>query len=372
MSGFRSSPYVHPLKEKGDPFLQVLLTDLELSRNGDGAVLEVRFDRDTPSVSQRVGRIDIKARVSDFEKEARRWQNHLDDFMLRGVEQKLRFGSEDFPFRYGGGGGLPVLHVASTENTKREPHYCMFFRDVDPIGWNIANGGSSTLAELLDPDLVIEREFREELILSNPDKRLLYVYDEPASKAVDLHEIEAAYRVWHQHFPRLDFASYDKAVIPLRWDDGPDEVRVEFDGEVHTTTGCFLNINGLDYGIEIERVAHVDVDRDLVVCDGELAQGGLLNQIVGLFPVDRVNEMVLGGEATHFLPDRVFFSGIERDVNEMETIVGEYLATVGPRWREADYRIWDEAIRKGTKYDLCPPTRTIVRRYAGISTKGTE
>jgi len=42
---------------------------------------------------------------------------------------------------------------------KEEEYYCLFYRDIFPVGWNIANGGSDNNEELLNPLLTIERSF---------------------------------------------------------------------------------------------------------------------------------------------------------------------------------------------------------------------
>ena len=46
-----------------------------------------------------------------------------------------------FPFRFGNGGTLPVVRLADRD------YYSLFYREVAPIGWNIANGGAESAAE---------------------------------------------------------------------------------------------------------------------------------------------------------------------------------------------------------------------------------
>jgi hypothetical protein len=47
----------------------------------------------------------------------------------------LHFKDPLFPFRYASGGVLPILRIG------RKEFFCFFYRDIDPVGWNIANGG---------------------------------------------------------------------------------------------------------------------------------------------------------------------------------------------------------------------------------------
>jgi len=54
-------------------------------------------------------------------------------------------------------------------------YYCLFYREIAPVGWNIANGGAESVAELLDPLATIERELREELIIVEPAAGHRYV-----------------------------------------------------------------------------------------------------------------------------------------------------------------------------------------------------
>lgn len=67
---------------------------------------------------------------------------------------------ENFPFRYASGGTLPILRMEG------QGYYCFFYRDIFPIGWNIANGGCCTREELLNPQMTIERELYRLFYLS--------------------------------------------------------------------------------------------------------------------------------------------------------------------------------------------------------------
>jgi hypothetical protein len=369
---FRESPYVGNLKDMENEFLQVILRHFTLERSGEGAVLNVRFDNDTPSITRRAAKADVKSRIPDFDNRARDLQRQLDDFLLRAKGETLAI--DTFPFRFVSGGSLPVLRFLSggTKEDERsaKSYYCLFFRDVDPIGWNIANGGSDSRTELLDPPVVIERELREELIIVNLRKRIRYVFGDDLNKPLNLPEFEAARKVWKRHFPQLDFPAFDEVTIPLRWGKGPDVLHTEMHSgtfhESHAVEDCYLNINALDFGIEIDRVAHIDLDRDAIICDGELSGGDLLNQVVGLFDVEGMNERVLDGDSTGFEPDRIFFSGVERNPKDIDKVVEEYLLHARTcHWQPADRALWESTPRE-RRYDVCPVTRRIIARHARI------
>jgi hypothetical protein len=61
--------------------------------------------------------------------------------------------------RWASGGILPIA------NFEGRDWVVLFFRDIEPIGWNVGNGASETLAEFDDLNELLTREFAEELML---------------------------------------------------------------------------------------------------------------------------------------------------------------------------------------------------------------
>ncbi len=71
------------------------------------------------------------------------------------------FEDKHFPFRYANGGVLPIIKI------KKKDYFCLFYRAVFPVGWNIANGAANTIDDIRNPVNIIHREFSEEFIIAD-------------------------------------------------------------------------------------------------------------------------------------------------------------------------------------------------------------
>ena len=96
MMSIPSSDFIRPLKFAENHFLQVLLSRFSLSRSADGVTLEVQLDEDAPTIWSRHGKRDLLEGIPEFEKNARRYQNELDDFLVRGVGETYFFDNARF------------------------------------------------------------------------------------------------------------------------------------------------------------------------------------------------------------------------------------------------------------------------------------
>jgi hypothetical protein len=131
----------------------------------------VSFDGTTPAIRSRRGSLAVRSAIPDHASKAAEYQAELDAFLLGCEGRKYEFSDPDFPFRYASGGTLPIVGF------ENEEYYCFFYREVHPIGWNIANGGCDSLIELLNPLYTVERELREELLIIDGKREHLYVFD---------------------------------------------------------------------------------------------------------------------------------------------------------------------------------------------------
>jgi hypothetical protein len=340
--------------------IQLLLKDFSLSRSGKGASLGVSFGINTKKITNRDRKDVIKATIPRFRQAACRLQERLDGFLIENRGPGLEIEERDFKFRYASGGVLPILRRGGRD------YYCLFYREVDPIGWNIANGSTNTLVELLNPLEAANRELCEELLIVNPENKIRYVFADDSGKLPACPEFAVARQIWNEFFPELDFPGFEEVEKRLKWDDGPDELRIstEFGGS-RTISPCYLNINALDFGIEVDRIVHVDLDEGDRLCDGEIIDGSLLNRVVGLFEVEEMNQKMRSGE-TSFRPQLVFHSGVDRSSDPLESVIKEFIKHVrstGIRTKaKLDY-FKRTPVKK--RYDLCPVTRRIIQRYAG-------
>jgi hypothetical protein len=336
-------------------FLEVLLTRFSLSRRGGGSQLEVHFDDDTPTIWRRAAKEYVRERIPNFEAKTAEYQAELDAFLLDVKGSSYEFDDPEFPFRYASGGTLPVVRIDDHE------YYCLFYREIFPIGWNIANGGCDTRKELLNPLQTVEREFREELLVLDLLNRRRYVFERDVDKPFDLPEFATARELWQARLG-VDFSEFRQVDLPLKWLAGSDSVVVKAGKEAAATEGCFLNINAQDFGIEIDSVAKLAMDGDAILCDGEVVERGLVNAPIGLFPVNQFNQHVRAG-ARQFTPKTIFYSGRQRDGNDLDRVTSEFLAEMTRVRSERDLRDFKAAHEK---YDLCPVTRRIIRRYASL------
>ena len=256
------SDLVGPFKRVQNRFLEVLVSHFVLKRKEDGgSELSVHFTDNTPTVWTRRGKDAVEQMMPNFESKWGAYQAKLDAFLLRGEGDVYEFFDPDFPFRYASGGALPILKLGEEE------YYCLFYRDVSPIGWNIANGGCDTQNELLNPVDTVERELREELLIVDPRRKKRYVFKSAAGKSFDRPEFELARRFWQELYPGLDVASFDELMIPLKWIEGPDSLDVRFgEGPAESPRdGFFLNINAEDFGIEVDKIARISLDEDVTL-----------------------------------------------------------------------------------------------------------
>ena len=346
--------FVRPLAQVQNEFLQVLLTKFSLRRQGSGVHLDVSFGFDTPAVWLRRGKNHIRQRLDD--ERIDRYNAQLESILLQGRKTYHKHDDPEFPFRFGNGGTLPVIRIGGTD------YYCLFYREMHPAGWNIANGGADSLSELLDPTATIERELREELIVVEPHQACRYVFAADEGQPADHPDFAIARRIWKEVFRRRNFPDLTEKVIPLKWLPGNDSLTVQFADQPPTRTdNVLININADDFGIEIDRVAKLEVGPEAILCDGELIRARLLNRVVGLFEVQKVNAAIAVGR-TEFKPDRIFYSGRDRSSDSIDRVVNDYLHDI-TRGKVISSDVLADYKRIKEKFGLCPVTRNVIKRY---------
>jgi hypothetical protein len=350
-----SNTHVCELGSAENDLIQVLLTKFSLSRHGTKAILEVSFDEKTPTIRRREAKRVLIQSMQDFASKANSYQEALDALLLTNTTSEFIHNDLDFAFRFASGGTLPILDMEGEE------YYCLFYRDVYPIGWNIANGACDSLVELQNPILTIRRELCEELIIIDFDSGKDYVFSWEEGKTLQLPEYSSARSLWQQFFDK-DFRDLRPEKISPQWQDGPDKLTIKMgDNTPKNILGCFLNINALDFGIEVDKIMRLKVTKDVVLLDGEIENGKLLNRPIGLFEVNKIEEQVKAG-SKEYIPDCVFFGGTPHPHKSMEEIISEkylpWLRKEGLRKREQISALVDTK----EKYDLCPVTSSIIQR----------
>lgn len=211
----------------------------------------------------------------------------------------LVLDTETIPYRWASGGILPIVRW-------RGRWWCaLFWRDIRPIGWNLANGASEDKEEYKDLERLMWREAREELVILARDPTTAATRN---TTVVTRHLVPDAdvpplgNCLAHHHRLR---AEQDKWRIgyPEEWNDqravratslpGPHQVRIHYhkpDGEGSETrdvSNILLSINPLEFGIEVVRIAYFDLHDDDYLVDGEVleahgARPHLIRRPVGL------------------------------------------------------------------------------------------
>lgn len=355
--------FVLPLHVAEDTFLQVLLSRFSIHRKrdkeGERFEISVFFDDNTPTIWNSRAKTYLKSMLP--EERRRQYQTALDNFLLYGWgADDYRFDDPEFVFRLASGGTLPVI----TFSDDPAKYYCLFFRDEYPVGWNIANGGCDTRAELLDPMEAIDRELREELIIADLGASKRYVLLPKTRKSGDYPAHAVARRLWARKCPDKNVSALKVEGLKMDWLDGPDSLRIQIgEGRPVRRQGFFLNVNGEDFGIEFDKIARIGLPSHATLFDGEIDEGVLVNRPIGLFSVDRFNEL-LKNKAQVFLPDFIFYGAERYDASHLSYIIEEHFMRHLKSFRaEAKVEYLKDQIRENKQYGLCPVTMRIAARY---------
>ncbi|MCL2114653.1 MAG: toll/interleukin-1 receptor domain-containing protein [Methanobrevibacter sp.] len=360
-----SKRFVRPLHEAENEFIQILLSEFTLTRDVEKDVekitCEVSFNDESPCIWTREGKKHIKDKIKDFDRKVFLHSQELNEFFY-STKNKLEFNDAKFPFRYVSGGTLPVVKLGNKE------YFILLYRETFPIGWNLTNGGSDTSAELLNPFAVVEREFREELLILNREKKFRYIFDTKSENPIDMPEHLIAREKWKSKLIDTDWgdiSQYETLFMPVKWLNGPDTLKITYnENDLRVVDECYINICGEDFGIEVDRVAKLNLDDHAIFLNGELVDGQLINAPVGLFEVHRMKKLLAEG-VTEFIPDFFFYDGEKFEGEDIlkKTIVNKfipYICEILPEWDRTE---WENCIRP---FNLCPVARGVLERAAKL------
>ncbi|MBC7771974.1 MAG: toll/interleukin-1 receptor domain-containing protein [Pyrinomonadaceae bacterium] len=358
------SPYVQPLAVADRQYLQVLVDKFRLTvfQNGSRS-LDLTLRDKLPTIWNREGRRHFHDAIMSNPKEAAKAKSLLQR-ACAGSNSKQTYS---VPFRYANGGALPVVYLDGKE------YYCLFYRQIFPIGWNIANGGSDNRHELLSPRDVIDRELREELVIFNPEKGYRYVFQGDIDKPSDWPEFAHARRAIERMYPGINFSAMNVEPLPHKWIDGRDTLLIRAGKTQHQIDGCYITISAEDFGIELDRIIRFRLHRGDVIVDAETLELGplestsVVNAPIGLFEVQRFNEQ-LHDDCVEFLPDIYFANGALQQQGNARWYVEERFFPWIKRFmhKESVKRFAKETRRR---FDLCPVTRSVITRYRDDTAK---
>lgn len=360
--------WISSLKCADHNFLEVLVPNFSVRRHtgNDGFSLKLDFGPDSRSIWHGRGKDEVHSRlIPDFPTQSQQRGAELESFFFDNKGDRYTFNDPTFPFRYCSGGALPIVTIAGKQ------YYRLHWRDIHPVGWNITNGGSDSIAEMLEPSRIIQRELCEELVVfdleSNPPHRLVLGEQGVRRDAFP----SEAWRLWHARLLNryMDLAAINNDPLPCGWLRGPDDLTVTYRGFgpsdhlPHRTDGMILNINAEDFGIEVDRVVRIELPETAVICDGEILSGCLLDSPVGLFEVEAIHDAVCKG-SIDFRPSILFFNAERHNPDDIEDVISAFLEGKKRNGllQDIDASQLKEAEEKGLKFNLCPVSRNVIRR----------
>ena len=346
-------PGVYRLGDSNKQYLQVLLSEFTLKKSGRGKIMTVTIDNDDLCIRDSQTKYTLHHCIEKQNKEFEiKFVDQLDRFNQDEHLLAYHFDCSHFPIRHSNGGVLPVIRLDQQE------YFCLFYRDFEPVGWNIANGGSGNIEELLYPQKVLFREFSEELIVVDNKTSHLYQFDS-FEEGLEYGIEPEALELWSERLG-YDYVNYRKLSIPIKWIEGPDELVINYHQNSYRSKGCFLSITSKDNAVELDKIALINL-KDVTLLDGELTRTNtrknknfnIYNRIIGLFRVDKVLKNFSGHK---FTPDIIYFNGQQHKPEVLNECIKMYLQEISDPPPKS-------AINAKFSMDLCPITRSIVKQY---------
>jgi len=360
-----SQPFIYRVGDTFDEFIQVLIDEFTLTRDDKGKCLKFKIDNNTLSIRNPKARKQLNEHLKKYNKSnSKQIENKLKKFEADDQILSYRFNCSDFPFRYANGGVLPIVR------RDKKDYFCMFYRAIFPVGWNIANGGANDFDDIRNPVGIIHREFSEEFIIADHKKKHLYVFDAHNEETMCGTQ-EKALECWNEKISQGDLKKYNRKSIPLKWIEGRDKLEVTHGNQLYSHEGFFLNITPGDNAIELDKIALINLMGRFSFYDGEvdyvkdiegISTGHVLNRLIGFFPVDQLTKKL---NSHRFEPEFFYYSGKKHEWKDFHPTLKKYMArhvdlklTTDPAY--PDYQL---AKKDKRELDLCPITRAVAIQY---------
>ncbi len=255
----------------------LLFNQLRLYRDQKKVVLEVDLRGQSCAIYSNRGKEFIREKfLADCVDEYRDVSQKSHTFLM-GASGPTEYPMSVNALRWTSGGFLPVA------NWRGRKWVCLFFRDIDPIGWNIANGASESKEEYKKINRLIYREMLEELVIcSDLPKKHRHVQHRILSiPGLSLADPESP--VLHLLREHVELRQEHDGIILALHFNGPSlrekqtkhEVRVLFhddwaDASPGIIQNVLLSVNPLELGIEVIRVGEFDLGDHEFLLDGEV------------------------------------------------------------------------------------------------------
>lgn len=191
--------------------------------------------------------------------------------------------AKKYPLRWSSGGAIPLVTRTDPWTGTDETWVALFFRNIDPIGWNIANGASDVLEEQYDLYKLINREFCEELLIYNAEPaqeaentvRLMHFTDSHG-RSKEFREASKRHAKTHMELRRkhdgLKELDYDSDAmteigtgLPTPW----KFIIIDEDKNRHPVNNVVPCVNPHEFGIELVIFARFGITDREILLDGE-------------------------------------------------------------------------------------------------------
>lgn len=221
-------------------------------------------------------------------------------------------GGPHQPLRWSSAGALPLVHWRKPGHTTADDWFVLFFRGINPVGWNLASGSSESVQEWRNLFEVGVRELCEELVvLEGPPLQQGRPVPEVYRRRFRPGQALSAYPDLVRQLTGHDFVrehdrlrevqdqisiSDDPASRALRLDEIGTNSTVKFidSGHSHTTENVIFSVNPLEAGVESIFLFRFDLADDDYLLFGEVLEdlGALAREPVMLLRRSFVEEEV--------------------------------------------------------------------------------
>lgn len=290
----------------------LLFNELKIRRYRSSGVKKFRLEVDLRNQSYGIynnaGKRFLKNKFQNEEFKSRciERSKEIEDFLKSTTpgNDELTINAMEMPLRWASGGMLPIAQW------KDKYWYVLNFRDIEPVGWNVANGASETKEEYKNLYSLIYREFSEELVLLNREPYIgdtlhvtqkMFQFPHPLPEEISRKIINKEFAQKHKQLRK------DHDGLIVQFEDGPEikpistpfEVQVTCHDEnlrdtvAHSIPNVIFTVNPTEFGIEVLLVSCFEMNDNDYLIDGEMWGKGkvLVRRPVMLLSCDYVQEI---------------------------------------------------------------------------------
>lgn len=202
------------------------------------------------------------------------------------------------PIRWASGGFMPIVRY------KEEYWVLVSFRDINPVGLNLANGASETKEEYKDPRALVGREFCEEVVVlsGTPAKAAELTQRDFEAQHQLAKFLSPKFAQQHAELRRAnDGFTITRVRTPtrrVRFLETPFQVHITFHGPNMEHTHEILEdvvytINPAEFGVEVMELAVFSMEEEEYVIEGEYdpSRKVLIRQLPILLKLSHLSEV---------------------------------------------------------------------------------